>query len=146
MSLTPHLTLDLARTIIAATLAAGHEHEFKPLSVAVLDAGGHLLAFEREDGSSNMRFQIAHGKAHGALALGVGSRALMDRAERQPYFIAAATSAVGGAMVPVPGGVLVRDGDGTTIGAVGVTGDLSDNDEIAAVAGIEAAHLAAETG
>lgn len=140
------LTLDQARTIIAATLDKGHAEGFKPLSVAVLDAGGHLTAFEREDGSSNMRFQIAHGKAHGALALGVGSRALMDRAERQPYFIAAANAAVGGAMVPVPGGVLVTEADGTVLGAVGVTGDVSDNDELAAVAGIEAAGLVAETG
>ncbi len=140
------LTLDQARTIITAALARGHAEGFKPLSVAVLDAGGHLAAFEREDGSSNMRFQIAHGKAHGALALGVGSRALMERAESQPYFVAAAAAAIGGAMVPVPGGVLVLDDDGTTLGAVGVTGDVSDNDEIAAVAGIEAAGLAAETG
>lgn len=140
------ITLDQARSIIAATLARGHDEGFQPLSVAVLDAGGHLTAFEREDGSSTMRFQIAHGKAHGALALGVGSRALMERAERQPYFLAAATAAVGGAMVPVPGGVLVRDGDGALLGAVGVTGDVSDNDEIAAVAGIEATGLVAETG
>lgn len=140
------LTLDHARTIITAALSRGHAEDFAPLSVAVLDAGGHLTAFEREDGSSNMRFQIAHGKAYGALALGVGSRALMGRAEAQPYFVAAAAAAIGGAMVPVPGGVLVLDDDGTTLGAVGVTGDVSDNDEIAAVAGIEAAGLAAETG
>ncbi len=140
------LTLDQARTIITAALATGHAEGFKPLSVAVLDAGGHLTAFEREDGSSNMRFQIAHGKAHGALALGVGSRALMGRAEAQPYFVAAAAAAIGGALVPVPGGVLVLDDDGTTLGAVGVTGDVSDNDEVAAVAGIEAAGLTAETG
>ena len=140
------LTLDQARTIIAAALDRGRDLDLQPLSVAVLDAGGHLTAFEREDGSSNMRFQIAHGKAHGALALGVGSRALMDRAERQPFFVAAATAAVGGAMVPVPGGVLVHDDAGTTLGAVGVTGDVSDNDELAAVAGIEAAGLVAETG
>jgi uncharacterized protein GlcG (DUF336 family) len=119
---------------------------FKPLSVVVLDAGGHLTAFEREDGSSNMRYQIAYGKAHGALALGVGSRALMARAEQQPYFVAAAAAAIGGALVPVPGGVLIDDVDGTCIGAVGVTGDTSDNDEIAAVAGVESAGLAARTG
>jgi uncharacterized protein GlcG (DUF336 family) len=140
------LTLDLARTIIAETRTAGSQADLKPLSVVVLDAGGHLTAFEREDGSSNARFQIAHGKANGALALGVGSRALMARAEQQPYFVAAAGAAIGGAMVPVPGGVLIRDGEGTTIGAVGVTGDTSDNDEAAAKAGIEAAGLVAETG
>jgi uncharacterized protein GlcG (DUF336 family) len=139
------LTLDDARTIIAAARAAGREHSMQPLSVAVLDRGGHLLAFEREDGASNMRFQVAHGKAHGALALGVGSRALMARAEQQPYFVNAVTAAIGGALIPVPGGVLVRAG-GETIGAVGVTGDTSDNDELAAVAGIEAAGFTPVTG
>ena len=92
-----------------------------------------------------MRFQIAFGKAHGALALGIGSRALMARAEQQPFFIAAATAAIGGSLVPVPGGVLVQE-DGVTIGAVGVSGDSSDNDEAAAVAGIEAVGLAPVTG
>jgi uncharacterized protein GlcG (DUF336 family) len=113
------------------------------MTVVVLDAGGHVIAVEREDGSSNNRFEIAFGKAHGALALGMGSRALMARAEKQPYFIAAATSAIGGALVPVPGGVLVRDAD-LLIGAVGVSGDTSDNDEAAAVAGITAAGLVAQ--
>jgi uncharacterized protein GlcG (DUF336 family) len=140
------LTLDVARTIVAAARAAGRERGFAPLSVVVLDAGGHVTAFEREDGSSNKRFEIAYGKAHGALALGMGSRALMARAEQQPTFIAAATSAVGGALIPVPGGVLVQDGDGRTIGAVGVSGDTSDNDETAAVAGITAAGLTPLTG
>ncbi|HEY5334982.1 MAG TPA: heme-binding protein [Mycobacteriales bacterium] len=140
------LTLDVARVIVAAARAAGREHRLAPLSVVVLDAGGHVTAFEREDGASNMRFEIAHGKAHGALALGMGSRALMSRAEQQPSFIAAATAAVGGALIPVPGGVLVQDSDGRTIGAVGVSGDSSDNDEIAAVAGITAAGLAPVTG
>ena len=140
------LSLDQARTIIAAARAAGRQAALQPLSVVVLDAGGHVTAFEREDGSSNLRFQIAHGKAHGALALGVGSRALMARAEQQPYFIAAATAAVGGALIPVPGGVLVRDERGVTLGAVGVSGDSSDNDELAAVRGIEAAGLVPVTG
>jgi uncharacterized protein GlcG (DUF336 family) len=142
----PALSLDLARTIIAGARAKGREDSMKPLSVVVLDAGGHVLAFEREDGSSNKRFEIAYGKAHGAISLGLGSRALMVRAEAQPYFIAAATSAIGGALVPVPGGVLVRDAAGDLIGAVGVSGDTSDNDEIAAVSGISAAGLTAITG
>ncbi|WP_375499174.1 heme-binding protein [uncultured Jatrophihabitans sp.] len=142
----PQLSLDNARVIIAAAQAYGRERGFQPLSVVVLDAGGHVTAFEREDGAANMRFQIAFGKAHGALAMGVGSRALMQRAEQQPYFIAAATSAIGGALVPVPGGVLVRDAAGVTIGAVGVTGDSSDNDESAAVAGVEASGFTAVTG
>ena len=142
----PGLSLDNARVIIAAARAHAREKDLQPLSVVVLDAGGHVTAFEREDGASNLRFQIAFGKAHGALALGIGSRAIMARAEQQPYFIAAVTSAVGGALVPVPGGVLVRDAAGSTIGAVGVTGDSSDNDESAAVAGIEAAGFTAVTG
>jgi uncharacterized protein GlcG (DUF336 family) len=138
--------LDDARTMIAAARAAGAEHGFKPLSVVVLDAGGHVTAFEREDGSSNMRFQIAHGKAHGALALGLGSRAIMARAETQAYFVSAAAAAIGGALVPVPGGVLVRDAGGQVVGAVGISGDTSDNDEKAAVAGIEAAGFTADPG
>lgn len=139
------IDLDTARTIIAAARAHAVETECKPMTVVVLDAGGHVLAVEREDGSANKRFEIAHGKAHGALSLGLGSRALMARAEQQAYFIAAATAAVGGALVPVPGGVLVRHG-GTLVGAVGVSGDTSDKDEAIAVAGIEAAGLTAETG
>lgn len=143
--MTGRLSLDQARAIIAAARSAGRDRQFKPLTVVVLDDGGHVVAAEREDGSSIKRFEIAFGKAHGALALGLGSRALMARAEQQPYFIAAATAAVGGALVPVPGGVLVRDGD-DLIGAVGVSGDTSDNDEAAAVAGIEAGGYRADTG
>jgi uncharacterized protein GlcG (DUF336 family) len=140
------IDLDTARTIIAAARGAGAEHGFKPLTVAVLDVGGHLVAVEREDGSSNGRFDIAFGKAYGALSLGVGSRAIMARAEQQPYFIAAATAALGGRLVPVPGGVIVHDADGSVLGAVGVSGDTSDNDEVAAVAGIHAGGLVAQAG
>jgi uncharacterized protein GlcG (DUF336 family) len=137
------LTLDRARDIIAATRAEAGRAGFKPMTVVVLDAGGHVIAVEREDGSSNSRFEIAFGKAHGALALGMGSRSLMARAEQQPYFIAAATSAIGGALIPVPGGVLVREA-GVLIGAIGVSGDTSDNDEAAAVAGITSVGLVAQ--
>lgn len=139
------ITLDQARAVIAGARTAAHERGLKPLTLVVLDAGGHVVAAEREDGSSNKRFEIAHGKAHGAISMGLGSRALMARAEQQPYFVAAAASAIGGALVPVPGGVLVRDGDGDLLGAVGITGDTSDNDEAAAVAGIEGAGLRAQT-
>jgi uncharacterized protein GlcG (DUF336 family) len=138
--------LDLARALIDAARSAGRERDLAPLSVVVLDDGGQVRAFEREDGASNLRFEIAHGKAHGALALGIGSRALMARAEERPYFIAAVAGAIGGALVPVPGGVIVKDGDGVTLGAVGVSGDSSDNDEAVAVAAIEAAGLVAVTG
>lgn len=138
------LDLDTARTIVAGARAHGRDADLKPLTVVVLDAGAHVVAVEREDGASNKRFEIGFGKAHGALALGQGSRAIMARAEQQAYFVAAVTQAVGGALVPVPGGVLVRDAEGTLLGAVGVTGDTSDHDEEAAVAGIEAAGLTAQ--
>jgi uncharacterized protein GlcG (DUF336 family) len=137
------ITLEQAREIVAGTRAEAARAGLRPMAVVVLDTGGHMVAAEREDGSSNGRFEIAFGKAHGAIALGVGSRALMARAEQQPYFITAATSAIGGALVPVPGGVLIRDGD-TLLGAVGVSGDSSDNDEAAAIAGIRAASLVAQ--
>jgi uncharacterized protein GlcG (DUF336 family) len=133
--------LETARRVIAAARAFGADRGFKPLTVVVLDAGAHVVAAEREDGASNKRFEIAFGKAHGALAVGLGSRALMARAEAQPYFVAAVTSAIGGALIPVPGGVLVRDASGTLLGAVGISGDTSDNDESAALAGTEAAGL-----
>jgi len=138
------LDLDTARSIVAGARAHGADAGLKPLTVVVLDAGGHVVAAEREDGASNGRFAIAHGKASGALSLGMGSRSLMQRAEEQAYFIAAATSALGGSLVPVPGGVLVRDGSGTLLGAVGISGDSSDNDEAAAVAGIGSAGLSAQ--
>jgi uncharacterized protein GlcG (DUF336 family) len=140
------ITLAQARTIISQALGRGRELNLNPLAVCVLDAGGHLKAFEREDGASNLRFQIAYGKANGALGLGVGSRALMKRAEQQAYFVLAANGALDGALIPVPGGVLVKDAGGTILGAVGVTGDSSDNDELAAIAGIEAAGYIADGG
>jgi uncharacterized protein GlcG (DUF336 family) len=140
------MKLETATQLIAAARAAGSKRGLKPLSVVVLDAGGQVRAFEREDGASNARFEIAFGKANGALALGIGSRALMARAEQQPYFVAAAAAAIGGALVPVPGGVLVQTPEGEVIGAVGITGDTSDNDEAAAVDAIEAAGLVAVTG
>jgi uncharacterized protein GlcG (DUF336 family) len=135
------IDLETAKSITAGVRAAGREHGLKPLTVVVLDAGGHVISVEREDGSSNSRFEIAFGKAYGALALGMGSRSLMARAEQQAYFIAAAGAAIGGKLVPVPGGVLVKDAAGSVVGCVGVTGDSSDNDELAAVAGITAVSL-----
>lgn len=141
-----NITLEQARSIVEGALAAGHERGFAPLSVIVLDAGGNAKMFIREDGASNLRYEVAHGKAYGALGLGIGSRAIMRRAEQQPTFVTAVASAFGGALVPVPGGVLVKDQAGMLIGAVGISGDSSDNDEAAAVAGIEATGLVAETG
>ncbi|WP_026548622.1 heme-binding protein [Arthrobacter sp. Br18] len=139
-----NLTLESAQSILVDALAAGRQHGFKPLTVVVLDAGGHVIAAARQDGASNNRFEIAHGKAYGALALGMGSRAIMERAEQQAYFIAAATATLGGRLIPVPGGVLVRDQDGVIKGAVGISGDSSDNDETAASTAIEAAGLTAQ--
>jgi uncharacterized protein GlcG (DUF336 family) len=133
--------LETAKSITAGARAAAKEYGLKPLTVVVLDAGGHVVSVEREDGSSNNRFEIAFGKAYGALALGMGSRSLMARAEQQPYFITSAAAAIGGRLIPVPGGVLVKDEAGTVVGCVGVSGDTSDNDELAAISGIKSASL-----
>ena len=132
------ISLDQARVMVSVAREKGRELGLKPLSVCVLDAGGHLMAFEREYGASPGRFEIARGKAYGAVMLGMPGSAQMARAEGQAYFMAAVNGAFGGKVVPVPGGVLVMKG-GTVMGAVGVTGDTSDNDAAAAVAGIEAA-------
>jgi uncharacterized protein GlcG (DUF336 family) len=139
------MTLDLAATIVDAALKAGREHGFMPLSVAVLDPGGHLVAFKREDGSGILRFDIAFGKAWGALGMGFGSRELFNRTAANPTFMATLAAVSGGRLVPVPSGVLVLSG-GEVIGAVGISGDNSDNDETCAVAGITAAGLEAKTG
>ncbi len=139
----PALTLDQARTILDAALKTAAEHGFKPLAVVVLDARGAMKAFAAQDGTSLKRGEIARGKADGALAMGIGSRAIARMAAERPAFVAAATHAVGGSLVPVPGGVLIRRGD-EVVGAVGISGDLSDNDETCAVAGIEAAGFAAD--
>lgn len=138
------IALRKARSIIKAALAKGAEAGFKPLSVVVLDEGGHVIAFERSDGASPGRFDIARGKAYGCLMLGLGGDAIQKRAEAQPTFTDAMNGLYGGRFVPVRGGVLVRDGRGRVLGAVGVTGDTSDNDAVAAVAGIEAAGFTAE--
>lgn len=137
------ISLDQARTIVSSARAHGREHGLKPLTVAVLDAGGHLIAMEREDGSGYGRPQIAQGKAAGALAMGVSSRALGEIAADRPQFIAALSAAWDGKLIPAAGGVLVRDAAGRVIGAVGISGDISDKDEEAAQAGIHAAGLAA---
>lgn len=140
------LTLDQARTIITESFARGAADGMQPLAVVVLDAGGHLKAFERQDGASFGRFQVGHGKAYGAIALGMGSRTLNGAAEVRPHFVQGVNGALGGALVPVPGGVLISDGSGALLGAVGVSGDNSDNDEACAVSGIEAAGLIPITG
>jgi len=140
------LTLDATKKIIETALSKGRELGLKPLAVAVLDAGGHLKAFERQDGASFLRPKIAFGKAYGSIALGAGSRALHARAEQQAYFINAVNALADGNLVPVAGGVVIRDAEGNALGAVGVTGDTSENDEACALAGIEAAGFHGDTG
>jgi len=140
------LTLDQAQTIVAAALQEARRTGLKPLVVTVLDARGAPKALAAEEGTSLRRADIAHGKAHGALALGMGSRAIAKRAASDPAFVAAVTHTSGGALVPVPGGVLLRDDEGTLLGAVGISGDTSDNDEAAALAGIAAAGLLGDPG
>jgi len=142
----PQLSLEQAQVIIATALKYGTDQKLQPLAVVVLDARGVLKAFAAQDGTSLRRAEIAQGKAHGALAFGIGSRALAKRAATSPHFITAVTHAVGGSLIPVPGGVLIRDAGKQIVGAVGISGDNSDNDEAAAIAGITAAGLVADPG
>ena len=135
------ISLEQARTVISATRAKGRELNLNPLTVVVLDAGGHLVAMEREDGSGYGRPDVAGGKAAGALAMGVSSRKLGDMAAERPQFMAALSVAWAGKLIPAAGGVLIKDAEGKLLGAVGVSGDLSDKDEEAAFAGVAAAGL-----
>lgn len=138
------LTLATAQTLVSAALAEARKRNLKPLVIVVLDERGAVKAAVAEDGTSLKRFEIAHGKAFGALSLGLGGRAIAKRAADQPTFIAAVSHVVGGGLIPVPGGVLLRDGTGSLVGAAGASGDLSENDEAALLAGIAAAELAPE--
>ena len=138
------LTLAQADTIIDETFAKGGEMGLKPLTVAVLDDGGNLVAFKKQDNSSVMRFEIARGKAWGAIGMGTASRNLENVAKERPHFMNALVGASGGKVVPVAGGLLVKTGDGQIVGSIGVSGDTSDNDEQAGRAGIEAAGLATD--
>jgi len=140
------LTLAQASTIVDVTLKTGREIKFQPLSVAVLNAGGHLVAFKREDKSGILRFDIAFGKAWGALGMGFGGRTLAGRAPRSQLFFTMLAAASDGRFVPVVGGILIRDAAGDVIGAVGISGDTSENDEKCGIAGIEAAGLKADPG
>lgn len=138
------ITLAQAKTIITAAFAKGAELGLKPLTVVVLDPGGHQIAFERQDGASTLRPQIASGKAGGALALGVSSRKVADMAAERPSFVASLGPISPLGIIPAAGGVIVVDGAGSPLGAVGITGDTSDNDETCALAGIAAAGLVAQ--
>ena len=138
------LDLAQANAMIEAAFAKGAELGLKPLTVTIHDPGGHLIACQRQDGASNMRVKLAGGKACGALALGVSSRAIGKMAEERPHFIAAVDTMAEGGMVPAAGGVIACDADGTVLGAIGVTGDTSDNDEACALAAIEKLGLTAK--
>jgi uncharacterized protein GlcG (DUF336 family) len=140
------LTLEAASTIIDRALSEGRARGFQPLTVAVLDAGGHLMALKREDKSSLLRPQIAAAKAWGVLGMGFGGRELERRAQKAPAFFNVLAELASGRMVPVPGGVLIRNAAGDIIGSVGISGDASANDELCAVAGIKAAGLVPDTG
>lgn len=135
------LSLAQANALIEAAFVKGAELGLKPLTVTVHDPGGHLIACQRQDGASNMRVKLAGGKACGALALGVSSRAIGEMAVERPHFIAAVDTMSEGGMVPAAGGVIVCDAGGTVLGAIGVTGDTSDNDEACALAAIEQLEL-----
>jgi uncharacterized protein GlcG (DUF336 family) len=140
------LTLLKAAQIIEVAFQEGAQRGFQPLCVVVLDAGGHPLALQRNERASISRPEIATAKASGCLSMGFGSREIARRAQAVPGFIAALNTIFPKGILPVPGGVLIRDGEGRLLGAVGVSGDTSDNDEICAVAGIEAADFVADTG
>ncbi len=138
------VSLQQASAIVDAALAAGCDNGFKPLTIVVLDTGGHIVAAKRADGSGILRIEVAFGKAYGALGLGVSSRILSTMAVERPHFGNALAAVAGGRMVPVAGGVLIRSADGAIVGAVGVSGDTSDNDELAAIRGVAAAGLHAD--
>ena len=140
------LTLAQASTIVDVALKKGRDSKFQPLTVAVLDAGGHLVAFKREDKSGILRFDIAYGKAWGALGMGFGSRTLAERAASTPQFFTMLAAASGGRIIANAGGILIRDAAGEVIGAVGISGDTADNDEICGISGVEAAGLKADPG
>lgn len=138
------ISLHDVRTIIRKTLEKGRALDMKPLAVVVLDAGGHVQAFEREDDAPPGRFAIAHGKAYGVVMMGIAGTGLMKLAAQRPTFLGALNGVYDGQLVPVSGGILVRSTAGKIVGSVGVTGDSSENDALAGVFGIQAAGLVGE--
>jgi len=135
------LTLAQANQIITAALAASHHAGYKPMAIAVLDEGGALKAFAREDGASMFRFDVAQGKAWGAVGMGVSSRVLAQRAKDLPNFFVALAATAHGKFLPQPGAVVIKDAAGQVIGAVGASGGTGDEDELICIAGVEAAGL-----
>jgi uncharacterized protein GlcG (DUF336 family) len=140
------VTLAQASKLVDVALSKARELKQMSQTIVVLDAGGHVVCAKREDGSGIIRFEIAVGKAYGALGMGWGSRTMMERSTQNPNFLTSLVGASGGRVVPNPGGILIRDAGGAIIGAVGISGDTADNDEIIGVAGIEAAGLKADAG
>ena len=141
-----HITLEKANLIIQNSIKKAREIKINPVMVVILDHRGAIKACLGEDGISSLRFKIAHGKANGAFQMGMGSRALFNRAEQQAYFINAVNALTDGNLVPVPGGVLIRNGNKDIIGSLGISGDTSDNDESAAIYGIESVNLIPDIG
>ena len=139
------LNLSISQDITEHCLRWSRKKNLRPITVAVLDQGGYLISLVREDGSSNLRPDIAQGKAKGALLMGMGSRSLFERAKKEPFFIQAMNSLADGSLVPVAGGVLIKKGD-IVLGAVGITGDSSDNAEACAIEGIHAVGFVADGG
>jgi uncharacterized protein GlcG (DUF336 family) len=135
------LSLEQANTIIAATFAAAETHMCRPMSAIVLDAGGHVKAFQKQDGASMMRFEICHGKAYASLALGRASRLVLQKAKEKPLFMQSVGELAEGPLFLEGGGQLIRDAEGEVMGAIGVTGDVNEMDDICAIAGIHAARL-----
>ena len=140
------VTLEKANLMIQNAIDKAREIKINPIMVVLLDHRGAVKACLGEDGVSSLRFKIAHGKANGAFQMGMGSRALFNRAEQQAYFINAVNALTDGALVAVPGGILIKDKNNNIVGALGISGDTSDNDEIAAVAGIESVGYTADIG
>lgn len=140
------ITLESANRIIAAAFAAGAAMKAKPIAVAVLNADGHIISLQRQDGASMFRNDVAMGKAWGAVAMGESSRSLARKAKANPNFVSALAVTSGGRLLPNPGGVLVKNKQGEVIGAVGISGDSGDNDESLGIAGIEEAGLIADAG
>lgn len=138
------LSLRTANEIISAALSEGRSHDLLPLTAVVLDSGGQLVAMQREDGCGIMRFNVAFGKAWGALGMGISSRLIRDRLSARPTFINALAAASDGQLVPVPGGVVILDAKGFAVGSVGISGDTSEKDEYCAIRGISAAGLVSE--
>ncbi len=140
--LTYHISFNIAQNALKKSSELG----LQPLAVVVLDNRASLRICLNQDGTAIHRHRVAHGKANAAMSLGMGSRSLGSRAEAQAYFVDSVGRMMDGDFIPVPGGVLIRNDDGEIIGAVGISGDTSDNDEAVAVAAIEAAGLIADTG